>query len=42
MHTNINVDDELVPEAQGACGYASKRQTIEQALCLTIARAAGD
>jgi Arc/MetJ family transcription regulator len=36
MRTNIEIDDALMAEAQKACGQATKKQTVEQALRLTI------
>ncbi len=36
MRTNIEIDDTLMAEAQRACGYATKKQTVEQALRLMI------
>ena len=36
MRTNIEIDDALMAEAQKACGHATKRQTVEQALRLII------
>jgi Arc/MetJ family transcription regulator len=36
MRTNIEIDDTLMTEAQKASGYATKKQTVEQALRLMI------
>jgi Arc/MetJ family transcription regulator len=36
MRTSIEIDDALMADAQKACGGASKRQTVEQALRLII------
>jgi Arc/MetJ family transcription regulator len=36
MRTNIEIDDALMAEAQKASGYASKKQTVEQALRLLV------
>src|SRR5262249_34811713 len=36
MRTNIEIDDILMREAQKASGYASKTQTVEEALRLMI------
>lgn len=36
MRTNIEIDDKLMAEAQRACGFATKKQTVEQALQLVI------
>lgn len=36
MRTNIEIDDDLMAEAQKASGHATKRQTVEQALRLLI------
>jgi Arc/MetJ family transcription regulator len=36
MRTNIEIDDALMAEAQRACGLATKKQTVEQALRLMI------
>lgn len=36
MRTNIEIDDSLMAEARKACGQATKKQTIEQALRLMI------
>jgi Arc/MetJ family transcription regulator len=36
MRTNIEIDDTLMAEAQKACGHATKRQTVEEALRLMI------
>jgi Arc/MetJ family transcription regulator len=36
MRTNIEIDDTLMTEAQKACGHATKRQTVEEALRLLI------
>lgn len=36
MRTNIEIDDALMAEAQRACGQATKKQTVEQALRLMI------
>jgi Arc/MetJ family transcription regulator len=32
MRTNIVIDDELMAEAQRLTGFATKRETVEQAL----------
>jgi len=32
MRTNIDIDDVLMAEAQAACGHATKKQTVEEAL----------
>ena len=37
MRTNIDIDDDLMAEAQKASGETTKRQTVEQALRLMIA-----
>lgn len=36
MRTNIDIDDALMAEAQKACGHATKKQTVEEALRLMI------
>jgi Arc/MetJ family transcription regulator len=36
MRTNIEIDDTLMAEAQKACGLATKKQTVEQALRLMV------
>jgi Arc/MetJ family transcription regulator len=36
MRTNIDIDDALMAEAQRACGLATKKQTVEEALRLMI------
>ena len=36
MRTNIEIDDSLMAEAQKASGYATKKQTVEEALRLMI------
>jgi Arc/MetJ family transcription regulator len=36
MRTNIEIDDQLMAEAQEACGHATKKQTVEAALRLMI------
>jgi len=36
MRTNIEIDDTLMAEAQKVSGYATKKQTAEQALRLLI------
>jgi Arc/MetJ family transcription regulator len=36
MRTNIEIDDTLMAEAQEACGHATKKQTVEEALRLMI------
>jgi Arc/MetJ family transcription regulator len=36
VRTNIEIDDTLMMEAQKASGYATKKQTVEQALRLMI------
>jgi Arc/MetJ family transcription regulator len=36
MRTNIEIDDTLMAEAQRACGQATKKATVEQALRLMI------
>ena len=36
MRTNIEIDDELMAEAQKVSGQATKRRTVEQALRLMI------
>jgi Arc/MetJ family transcription regulator len=36
MRINIEIDDALMAEAQKASGYASKKQTVEEALRLMI------
>ncbi len=36
MRTNIEIDDDLMAEAQKAARYATKKQTVEEALRLMI------
>jgi Arc/MetJ family transcription regulator len=36
MRTNIEIDDTLMADAQKVSGQATKKQTVEQALRLTI------
>ncbi len=36
MRTNIEIDDRLMSQAQKACGQATKKKTVEQALRLLI------
>lgn len=36
MRTNIEIDATLMAEAQKACGHATKKQTVEEALRLMI------
>jgi Arc/MetJ family transcription regulator len=36
MRTNIEIDDTLMAEAQKACGCATKKQTVEEALRLLV------
>lgn len=36
MRTNIEIDDTLMADAQKACGLATKKQTVEEALRLMI------
>jgi Arc/MetJ family transcription regulator len=36
MRTNIEIDDELMAEAQKASGFATKKETVEQALRLLV------
>jgi len=36
MRINVEIDDTLMAEAQKACGQATKKQTVEQALRLMI------
>src|SRR5262249_28027543 len=36
MRINVEIDDALMAEAQKACGHASKKRTVEQALRLMI------
>ena len=36
MRTNIEIDDTLMAEAQKACGHATKKETVEEALRLMI------
>jgi Arc/MetJ family transcription regulator len=36
MRTNIEIDDSLMAQAQKACGHATKKQTVEEALRLMI------
>jgi Arc/MetJ family transcription regulator len=33
---SIDIDDQLLTDAQKACGYATKEQTVEEALRLMI------
>ncbi len=36
MRTNIEIDDQLMAEAQAASGHATKKQTVEEALRLLV------
>jgi Arc/MetJ family transcription regulator len=36
MRTNIEIDDQLMADAQKVSGHATKRQTVEEALRLMI------
>ena len=36
MRTNIEIDDRLMAQAQEASGYATKKQTVEEALRLMV------
>jgi Arc/MetJ family transcription regulator len=36
MRTNIEIDDALMAQAQKACGRATKKKTVEEALRLMI------
>jgi Arc/MetJ family transcription regulator len=36
MRINVEIDDTLMAETQKACGQATKKQTVEQALRLMI------
>jgi Arc/MetJ family transcription regulator len=36
MRTNIEIDDALMAEAQKVSGYATKKQTVEEALRLMV------
>jgi Arc/MetJ family transcription regulator len=36
MRTNIEIDDDLMAQAQKASGHATKKQTVEEALRLMI------
>ena len=36
MRTNIEIDDTLMAQAQKACGRATKKETVEEALRLMI------
>jgi Arc/MetJ family transcription regulator len=36
MRTTIDIDDKLMVEAQRACGLATKKRTVEEALRLMI------
>jgi Arc/MetJ family transcription regulator len=36
MRATIEIDDALMAEAQKACGHATKKHTVEQALRLMI------
>jgi Arc/MetJ family transcription regulator len=36
MRTTIEIDDMLMAEAQRACGFATEKETIEEALRLMI------
>jgi len=36
MRTNIEIDDALMAQAQKACGHATKKQTVEEALRLMV------
>jgi Arc/MetJ family transcription regulator len=36
MRTSIDIDDQLIAEAQRATGFSTKKQTVEKALRLMI------
>lgn len=36
MRTNIEIDDRLMAQAQKASGFATKKQTVEEALRLMV------
>jgi Arc/MetJ family transcription regulator len=36
VRTNIDIDDDLMTEAQKVCGLATKKQTVEEALRLMV------
>jgi Arc/MetJ family transcription regulator len=36
MRTNIDIDDQLMAEAQKASGHTTKKQTVDEALRLMI------
>jgi Arc/MetJ family transcription regulator len=36
MRTSIDIDDQLIAEAQRATGFSTKKQTVEEALRLMI------
>jgi Arc/MetJ family transcription regulator len=36
MRTNIDIDDQLMAEAQKVSGHLNKKQTVEQALRLMV------
>jgi len=36
MRTNIDIDDDLMADAQKASGFTTKKQTVEEALRLMI------
>jgi len=36
MRTNIEIDDDLMAQAQKASGFSTKKQTVEEALRLMI------
>lgn len=36
MRTNIEIDDKLMADAQKVSGFATKKQTVEQALRLLV------
>jgi Arc/MetJ family transcription regulator len=36
MRTNIDIDDQLMAEAQKASGHTTKKQTVDEALRLLI------
>jgi Arc/MetJ family transcription regulator len=36
MRTNIEIDDDLMADAQKASGFATKKQTVEEALRLMV------
>ena len=36
MRTNIDIDDDLMAEAQKAAGHTTKKQTVEEALRLLV------